>query len=348
MSPSKSSPGLSLAELAAAVGGSVDGDDQTLIRSVAPIQSAGPGDISFVANPKYAHFIETTGASALILDPHAACPRLPVLRHEKPYLAFARVVRLLVPDEPFLAPGIHSSAVIEPGAQIDPTAAVGPLCVVRQDSIIGHGCQLVSSVFVGRGVSVGRGCLLYPGVRIMDGCRLADRVILHAGVVIGSDGFGYAESETGLEKIKQVGWVEIGEDVEIGANTTVDRGAIGPTRIGRGTKIDNLVQIAHNVEIGDHCIVVSQVGISGSTRLGNGVILAGQVGLIGHIEIGDGARVGAQSGVSKSIPPGQRWFGYPARESREAMRIGAALLRLPDLLKRVRKIEERLVGKSGD
>jgi UDP-3-O-[3-hydroxymyristoyl] glucosamine N-acyltransferase len=189
---------------------------------------------------------------------------------------------------------------------------------------------------------------LYPGVKIMNDCRIGDRVILHAGVVIGSDGFGFAESDQGLKKIKQVGWVEIDDDVEIGANTTVDRGAIGPTRIGAGTKIDNLVQIAHNVEIGKHCIIVSQVGISGSTKIGNGVVLAGQVGLVGHIEVGDGVRVGAQSGVPKSIPPGKMMFGSPAREIMETKRIEAALVRLPDLLKRVRKIEKKLGDDSAD
>jgi UDP-3-O-[3-hydroxymyristoyl] glucosamine N-acyltransferase len=171
-------------------------------------------------------------------------------------------------------------------------------------------------------------------------------VIIHAGVVIGSDGFGFAETDTGLKKIKQVGWVEIASDVEIGANTTIDRGAIGPTKIGPGTKIDNLVQIAHNVEIGAHSIIVAQVGISGSTKIGNGVILAGQAGLVGHIEIGDGARVGAQSGIAKSIPPGVVMFGSPARKIMDSKRIEASLTRLPDLFKRVRAIEAKLPDDS--
>jgi UDP-3-O-[3-hydroxymyristoyl] glucosamine N-acyltransferase len=201
---------------------------------------------------------------------------------------------------------------------------------------------LVSSIHVGDDVQIGRDCILYPGVKIMNGCRIGDRVILHAGVVIGSDGFGFAESPTGLKKIKQVGWVEIADDVEIGANTTVDRGTLGPTRIGRGTKIDNLVQIAHNVEIGEHSIIVAQVGISGSTKIGNGAVLGGQVGVVGHIEIGDGVQVGAQSGISKSIPAGKTMFGSPARDIKETMRIEASLTRLPELLKRVRSIEKKL------
>ena len=182
----------------------------------------------------------------------------------------------------------------------------------------------------------------------MHGSRIGNNVTLQPGVIIGSDGFGFAESESGHEKIKQVGWVEIGDDVEVGANTTIDRGALGPTRVGRGTKIDNLVQIAHNVEIGENCIIVSQVGISGSTKLGDRVILAGQVGLTGHIEIGDDVRVGAQSGVPKSVAAGKTVFGYPARDITATMRIEACLTRLPDLFKRVKKLESKPSKPSGD
>jgi UDP-3-O-[3-hydroxymyristoyl] glucosamine N-acyltransferase len=200
----------------------------------------------------------------------------------------------------------------------------------------------MASVYIGANVTLGKNCRLYPGVRILDDCRLGSNIIIHPGAVIGSDGFGYAESESGLKKIRQVGWVEIEDDVEIGANTTIDRGALGATRIGAGTKIDNLVQIAHNVEIGRNCIIVSQVGISGSTKIGNGVVMAGQVGLVGHIEIGDGVMIGAKSGVPNSIPAKSKVFGYPARDLMETKRIEAALRRLPDLLKRVRKIEKKL------
>jgi UDP-3-O-[3-hydroxymyristoyl] glucosamine N-acyltransferase len=207
--------------------------------------------------------------------------------------------------------------------------------------VIGRNCQLVSSVYVGRNVTIGDNCLIYPGARILDGTVIGSNVSIHSSTVIGSDGFGYAESPTGLKKIKQVGWVEIEDDVEIGSNCSVDRGALGPTRIGRGSKIDNLVQIAHNVEIGQHCIIVAQVGISGSTKLGNGVILAGQVGLVGHIELGDGVKVGAQSGVNHSIEAGKMVFGYPAREIMQSKRIEASLSRLPDLFKRVRRLEDK-------
>jgi UDP-3-O-[3-hydroxymyristoyl] glucosamine N-acyltransferase len=198
----------------------------------------------------------------------------------------------------------------------------------------------VSSVFIGRDCAVGEDSLLYPGVRVMDSCKIGKRAIIHASTVIGADGFGFAPSPKGAKKVQQIGWVEIGDDVEIGSNCSVDRGALGPTRIGNRTKIDNLVQIAHNVEIGDDCFIVAQVGIAGSTKIGNRCVLAGQVGITGHIEIGDGTVIGAQSGVSKSVEGGKTWFGSPAREIMEMKRIEASLSRLPELLKRVKKLED--------
>lgn len=337
-----------LSALAEQVGAAVEGDGTVEIETVAPIDEAGPGAISFVANPKYARFIETTDASALILQPGIECRRVPVLRHPNPYLTFARVLKLIYPDRPLVEPGVHPAAVVATDARLDPTAAVGALCHVERGAQIGKNTQLVSSVYVGEGTIIGDDCLIYPGVRIMRGCRIGQRAIIHSGTVIGSDGFGFAPSEKGLEKIKQVGWVEIGDDVEIGSNVTIDRGAIGPTRVGNGTKIDNLVQLGHNVQVGAHCIIVSQVGISGSTKLGNGVVLAGQVGLTGHLELGDGVQVGAQSGVHNSIPAGETWFGSPARAFSTSARIEAAIPRLPDLLKRVRAIEKKLADESGN
>lgn len=330
-----------LAQLAERVGGTVEGSGTTEITAAAPIESACPGDISFVANRRYTKFVATTNASALVLGPDIECTRIPVLRHENPYLAFACVIDILFPDERLLPPGIDPTAVVAATATIDPTAGIGALCHIREGARIGAGTELVSSVYVGKEAEIGNNCRIYPGVRIMDGTIIGNNVIIHSSTVLGSDGFGFAESKTGLKKIKQIGWVEIGDDVEIGSNCSVDRGALGPTKIGRGTKIDNLVQIAHNVEIGQHSIIVSQVGISGSTKVGNGVVLAGQVGLTGHIEIGDGVQVGAQSGVAKSIPPGKRVFGYPARDIIETARIEAALVRLPELLKRVKRLEDK-------
>jgi UDP-3-O-[3-hydroxymyristoyl] glucosamine N-acyltransferase len=331
---------LTLAALAANVGAELQGDGALVISGAAPIESAGEQDICFVANSAYRKYLATTRAAAIVLHPSEDAHGRASLRHLNPYLTFARIVDLLYPDPRLVTTGIDRSALVSPTAAVDDSAAIGPMCDVRDDTVIGAGSRLVSSVFVGEGSRIGRNCLIYPGVRIMRGSEIGDNVIIHAGTVIGSDGFGFAPSETGLKKIKQVGWVEIGSDVEIGANCTVDRGALGATRIGRGTKIDNLVQIAHNVDIGQHCIIVSQVGISGSTKLGDGVVLAGQVGLVGHIELGNGVKVGAQSGVAKSIPPGAVYLGSPAREGMTAKKIEAALNRLPELLRRVRALEQ--------
>jgi len=330
-----------LAELARVTGAKLDGEGAVTITGVAPIEKAKKGDISFVANPKYTKYIETTKASALILNPTQPS-KLPSLRHQNPYLVMAIIIDKLYPTIPLVETGIDENAIVSPRAKIEPSCGIGPFCHIRERSSIGQNCQLVSNIYIGRDVTVGNNCLFYPGVRIMDGCKIGNDVIIHSSTVIGSDGFGFAESDKGLKKVKQVGWVEIEDDVEIGSNTSIDRGTLGATHIGKGTKIDNLVQIAHNVQIGQSCIIVSQVGISGSTKIGNGVMLAGQVGLVGHIELGDGVRVGAQSGISKSVPAGKTVFGSPALEIMETKRIDASLKRLPSLFKRIRDIEKKL------
>ncbi len=336
-----------LAQLAEMVGGTVDGDGRTFITGAAPIESAQAGDISFVANPNYLQYIETTNASALVLEPGRPCAHKPTIRHQNPYLTFAKIVDRLHVDPVLVESGISPQAVIESGAKIGANCAIGPFCHVRSTARIGDNCQLVSSVYVGDRAEVGANSLIHPGVRVLHGVKVGARAIIHAGTVIGSDGFGFAPTPQGMLKIKQVGWVEIGDDVEIGANVAIDRGALGPTRIGRGTKIDNLVHIAHNVQIGEDCLIVAQVGISGSTKLGNRVVLAGQVGLVGHIELGDDVKVGAQSGVKDSVPAGKTVFGYPAREIMATKRIEASLSRLPDLFKRVRRLEDESSKKSG-
>lgn len=336
----------SIKALAEQIGGKVDGDGGLDISAAAPIESAQIGDITFIANPKYLQHLNTTNASAIVLDHDVPCPSLTVIRHDNPYLAFAMILDILYDDNVTVSEGIDSSTVISDQAEVEISTAIGPFCQVKEAKI-GANNRLVSDVYIGDNVTIGNNCLIYPGVKIMDGSKIGDNVIIHASTVIGSDGFGFAESETGLKKIKQVGWVEIENDVEIGSNCSIDRGALGPTRIGMGTKIDNLVQIAHNVEIGRHCIIVSQVGISGSTKLGNGVILAGQVGVVGHIELGDGVKVGAQSGVAKTVQAGKAVFGSPARDVMLTKRIEAAQSRLPDILKRVRRLEKERDDKSG-
>ena len=331
---------ITLAELAEQTGADLDGDGSVLISGVAPIEQAQPGSITFVAKSTFERHIAATKASAIVLTPKTEAGAIPVLRHKNPYLIFARIIDLLYPLPRRVAPGLDGSSTIHDTARIDATAGIGPQCILAEKVSVGANSQLMAQVYLGQGAAIGEDCLIYPGVKIMEGCQVGNRVILHAGVVIGSDGFGFAESDTGLKKIQQIGWVEVGDDVEIGANTTVDRGAIGPTKIGQGTKIDNLVQIAHNVDIGRHSIIVSQVGISGSTKIGNGVVLAGQAGIVGHIEIGDGVIIGAQSGITKSVKPGVTMFGSPAREIMETKRIEASMRRLPDLLKRVKKLED--------
>jgi UDP-3-O-[3-hydroxymyristoyl] glucosamine N-acyltransferase len=331
-----------LKELAEKTGAVLEGDGAVEINGIAPIEQAGRGEISFVANKKYLKYIDTTEASALVLAPETTCDRRPVLRHENPYLTFARIIDLFHPEETLLETGIDRTAVIADNVEVDLSAAIGPLCIIGRGARIGRNCRLLSSVHIGENVTLGDNCLLYPGVKIMDDCKIGSNVILHPGVVIGSDGFGFAWSGTEHKKIQQIGWVEISDDVEIGANTTVDRGALGPTRIGRGTKIDNLVQIAHNVEIGQHCIIVSQAGISGSTRIGDGVIIAGQAGIIGHLEIGDNAIIGAQAGVAKSVEPGKAVLGSPARDIMEEKRITSLQKRLPEILKRLKEVEDKL------
>ncbi|MBU8932591.1 MAG: UDP-3-O-(3-hydroxymyristoyl)glucosamine N-acyltransferase [candidate division Zixibacteria bacterium] len=339
---SKNNTHYTLEAIAKTVGGTVEGDGDVEITGVAPIESATSSQISFVADDRYKKHVATTAAGALVLDENIECPQKPVLRHSLPYLAFARIIDLFHPHEPLVEPGIHETAVVADSARIDPTAGIGALCHVCDGAVIGPGCELSSSVFVGRDATLGENCRIYPGARILERSRIGNNVIIHASTVIGSDGFGYAESDTGLRKIKQIGWVEIDDDVELGSNVSVDRGALGPTRIGRGTKIDNLVQIAHNVEIGQHCIIVAQVGISGSTKIGDGVVFGGQVGVVGHIEIGDGVKVGAQSGIAKSVPAGKTVFGSPALDIMTTMKIIASMPKLPDLLKRVTKLEKKM------
>jgi len=331
-----------LAELAKSCGGLLENkaDGSKTITGAAPIEKATSDEISFLANNKYKKYLTNSKAGALILDSQTKCDNCPVIRHDNPHAAFARVLQTLYPDSPSLAEGHHQTALIHNSAKVDSSSAIGAYCTVGNESVVGKRSQIGASVNIGHHVSIGDDCLIYPGVQVMDGTIIGNSVIIHSGVVIGSDGFGFAPSEKGLEKVKQIGWVEIGDNVEIGANTTIDRGALGATKIGDGTKIDNLVQIAHNVEIGRDCIIVAQVGISGSTKLGDGVVLAGQAGLIGHIELGDGVQVGAQSGVPKSLPAGAKVFGSPCRDISATLRIEVALSKLPELLKRVKKLED--------
>ncbi|MFH1699837.1 MAG: UDP-3-O-(3-hydroxymyristoyl)glucosamine N-acyltransferase [Candidatus Zixiibacteriota bacterium] len=329
-------------ELSEKIGAEYKGDGAVIIESAAPIDTAGPGQITFLSNPAYKKFLADSKASAFVLSADNAIEGKNTIICGNPYQDFSKIINILYPlpyEENWT---IHPTAVVSEKASLSDRVEIGPNVVIEEGAKIGHECVIKAGTFIGKNSSIGDNCRIAPNVSIMHEIKIGNNVIIHAGTVIGSDGFGFAPTEPGQEysKIRQVGWVEIGDNVEIGAGVTIDRGAIGPTVIERGVKIDNLVQIAHNVRIGKNSIIIAQVGISGSTKLGNAVILAGQVGVVGHIEIGDGAIVGAQSGVSKSLESGKMYFGSPAKPIMESTRIEASLRKLPEIIKRVRKLEE--------
>jgi UDP-3-O-[3-hydroxymyristoyl] glucosamine N-acyltransferase len=331
-----------LGELAVLVGGELEGDAELVIRGVAGIREARPGEITFVANSKYEEYVAGTHASA-ILAGRTLHATIPLIRIDNPYFAYFQVLNLFAGDLAARYPrGVHPQAVVEPGARLGANVCVGPLCHVGADAVIGDGTTLVSGVFVGREVRIGAQCLIYPQVTIREGCQLGDRVILQPGVVIGSDGFGYARNGATHHKVPQIGCVVIEDDVEIGANSCVDRATTGETRIKRGTKIDNLVQVAHNVVVGENSVIAAQAGISGSTEIGSCVVLAGQAGVGGHLSVGDRVTVGGQAGVTKSIPADTMVSGYPAREHSVSRRIVDYTAMLPELFKRVKNLERRV------
>ena len=333
------------AEIARHLGGEVIGDGSVLLYRFAPADRAEPGDLTFAENEMFLARAEQGRASAILVDRPASSAKT-LIRVRNARVAFAKVLPLFFP-EPQFAPGIHPTAVVADSAQIDPTAHIGPWCVIGARAIVGPRSVLWAQVFVGDDCVLGEEVWLFPHVTLYPRTQLGARVRIHAGSVIGSDGFGYVQDGPVHLKVPQVGNVIIGDDVEIGANVTVDRGALGPTVIGRGTKIDNLVQVAHNVHIGERCLIVAQTGIAGSTRLGNYVVLAGQVGLAGHLKIGDRVSVAAKSGVMHDIPDNQKWLGIPAQPDRQAKRQIVALQQLPDLLRRVAELEKQLAALQG-
>lgn len=328
-----------LKDLAQSLHGEVVGDGEVLICGVAPIEGAKEGDITFLANPRYAHYIKDTRASAVIAkDP---IPGITTLTVDNPYLAFAKVLNLFHPStRP--EPGIHPTAVISPTASLGRDVVVYPHVYVGEGVRIGDRVILYPGVFVGEGVEIGEDSIIHANVSIREGCRIGRRVVIHCNSVVGSDGFGYARDGERHVKVPQVGIVRIEDDVEIGACVTIDRATMGETVIGKGTKIDNLVQIAHNVEIGRDAIIVAQVGIAGSAKVGSRVTLAGQVGVVGHVTIGDDSMVGAQSGVAKDLPPGKAFSGSPAIPHREWLRVQALLPRLPELKREVVELKKKM------
>ena len=337
----------SLAELAGQVGGTVEGDGGLRIRGLASLEEAGPGELSFYGNPRYRKQLATTRASAVLLPPGEKVVRSDVawVRVPSPHLAFARLLSLFHPG-PRPAPGVHPHAEVHPSARVDPSATVMALAVVDARAVVGARSVLWPGTYLGEGSRLGEDCVLQPGAVVREHCVLGDRVLLQPGVVVGSDGFGFAYDPAGPAHVKvpQVGTVRVEDDVEVGAGSCIDRATTGETVIGRGTKIDNLVQIAHNVRVGPLSIVCAQVGISGSTDVGQGVVLAGQVGIVGHVHVGDGARIAAQSGVPHDVPPGATISGYPAVEHALWLRQSAALKHLPELLREVRELRARVAA----
>jgi UDP-3-O-[3-hydroxymyristoyl] glucosamine N-acyltransferase len=329
------------AEIAKQIGGEVLGDPSRLLHRFAPADRAQAGDLTFAENQEYFDRAEQSAASAIIVDGPFASAGKVLIRVTNSRIAFAKALGMFFP-EPAFQPGIHPTAIVPPTAKLHPTIHIGPHCVLGEKVRIGARSVLQGGNFLGANCVLGEHVNLFPNVVLYPGTELGNRVRVHSGTVIGADGFGYVEDDGFHRKVPQIGNVIIRDDVEIGANVTIDRGALGPTIIGKGTKIDNLVQIAHNVTLGEHCLVVSQTGIAGSTKLGNHVVLGGQVGLAGHIKIGDHVTITAQSGVMHDIPDGEKWMWTPARPDRQAKRQMIAMQQLPELLRRVALLERKL------
>ena len=329
----------SLEELAHKLGAQLKGDSRIRIGGLGSLEDARADELSFVSDERYRPMVAQSRAAAFIVPPTLNDLDRPLLITPQPYLAMARVAQLFF-EPPSLPAGVHESAVVGDGVELGDGASIGPLVHLGAGSRIGTGTRVYGGVYLGCEVEVGAHCLIHPGVTVLDRCKIADRVIIHSGTVIGSDGFGFAQDEKGQHvKVPQVGIVQIDDDVEIGANCTVDRAAFGRTWIQRGTKIDNLVHLAHNVIIGEHSILIAQVGVSGSTRLGKHVVLAGQVGVVGHIEIGDGARVGAQSGVGRSVKAGEDVSGSPSMPHKDWRKMVANMKRLPQLREELKQLK---------
>lgn len=335
-------PAYTVAELAERIAGTVEGDPQRRISGVGPVGGAGPSDLTFVADERYRRDLENGRPGAVLAAPDFEAPSgLTLIRVDDPQRAFGRLLPLFhPPDEP--TPGISATACLGRGVALGEGVSIGPYALIGDRVSVGAGTAIGAFTVVEKGVRIGRDCRIAHGCSLMRSVHLGDRVQLHPGVRVGTDGFGYARGPEGAEKILQVGGCRLHDDVEVGANSTIDRGALGDTVIGRGTKIDNLVHIGHNVKIGDRCMIVAQVGVAGSTTIHDGAALAGQAGIAGHLTIGEGARIAARAGVIGDVPAGATYSGYPARPHSEAMRASAALFRLPELIRRVRALERRV------
>jgi UDP-3-O-[3-hydroxymyristoyl] glucosamine N-acyltransferase len=333
--------GFALGRLAQVLEATLDAHPERVVTGVASLAAAGPDDLAYVGDREHLEPARASRAGAFIAPTDATGLPAPALRCRDPRLALAAALKLFHPDADAV-PGVDGSARVAPGAQVDPTASVGALAVVEAGASIGPRVRVGPLVWIGPGVTIGEDSVLFPHVAIYSGCRLGRRVIVHAGAVIGADGFGFVPGAGGPVKIPQVGTVVVEDDVEIGANSTIDRATLGETVIGRGTKIDNLVHIAHNVALGERCMLAAQVGIAGSSTLGHDVMLGGQAGVADHVHVGDVSMLAAGAAVMRDVPAGQRWAGRWARPATLAHRIWIAEAQLPDLLRSVRTLERRL------
>jgi len=334
---------LTAREIAEIVGGKLSGNPDEAITGVAGIKEAQPGDLTFVESPKYFPALKTTRASVILLatDAKVESDRT-LIRVDNPTQAFAKVVTRTIPPPVRFQPGVHPTACIASSATLGNDVSIQPFVVVEDGATVGDRTVVGAGSYIGHESRVGSGYLIYPRVTLRDRTVLGDRVVLHSGVVLGADGFGFETVNGKHQKIPQLGNVEIGDDVEIGANTSIDRARFGKTHIGRGTKIDNLVQIGHNCVIGEHCIICSFVGMAGSTIVGDCVTIAGQVGIAGHLTIGDKSIIMAQAGVTKDVPPGSFMLGSPAVPHTKFKRVHAATQHLPELLEKLRELEQHV------
>jgi UDP-3-O-[3-hydroxymyristoyl] glucosamine N-acyltransferase len=331
-----------LKEIAKFIDGEIIGDDKIIIKGVAGIKEACEGDITFLANPKYFPLLNKTRASAIVTSRDTEAIPKTIIRTENPSLAFAKIVASFASDDVTHPKGIHPTTILGKGVVLGKGVAIGPYAVIEEHVLIGDNTIIYAGCFLGHHTKIGNDSLIYPNVSIRERVSIGNKVIIHSGTVVGSDGFGFVTIKGAHHKIPQIGTVEIGDEVEIGANVAIDRARFDKTIIGRGTKIDNLVHIAHNVVIGENSIIVAQAGISGSTVIGKDVTIAGQAGLVGHITIGDGAILAAQAGVTKSVPPNTMVSGYPARPHETAKRVNACVQNLPKLYETIAELKKRI------
>jgi len=334
--------GLTLRELAETIGGRVKGDGDLYITRVAPIQTAGEGEITFLSNPKYAPYVRTTRASAIIVSPEMEKLDRNLLITPNPYLAFARALKVLMQRPAERRTGIHPSAVVGSEVRLGKDVFVGPCAVIADGAVLGDRVSIMPGAYVGPRASIGDDTVIHPNAVIYHEVRVGRRCVIHSGAVIGSDGFGWVPDGERYVAIPQVGTTVIGDDVSIGAGSIINRGALGDTVVGSGTKIDSLVIISHNVEVGENCLFVSQVGVSGSVKIGNHVTVGGQAGITGHLKIGDNVQIGAQAGVTHDLAPNKTYLGAPARPIQEMRRTIAAFTRLPELREDIRQVRKSM------